>query len=89
MADFYTNLPPKDQDSLQKTIDTLKDGTYVEPFEMNQNDYDAAIAFFVKRGFTRVSAESTAYIILQQAKIDEVSVGEILDKLTYASPAQL
>ena len=89
MADFYTNLPPKDQDSLQKTIDTLKDGTYVEPFEMNQNDYDAAIAFFVKRAFTRVSAESTAYIILQQAKIDEVSVGEILDKLTYASPAQL
>ena len=47
------------------------------------------LAFFVKRGFGRTAAESTAYIILQQAKIDSVSPQEILDKLTYASPAQL
>jgi hypothetical protein len=89
MTEFYTNLPPKDKDQLQKTIDQLKDGSYVEPHQFNQNDYDATIAFFVKRGFTRESAETTSYIILQQAKIDEVSVGEILDKLTYASPSQL
>ena len=51
--------------------------------------YDAAVGFFVKRGFQRTAAESTAYVILSQAKIDSVRPQEILDKLTYATPAQL
>ncbi len=47
------------------------------------------MAFFVKRGFKRQAAESTAYVILSQAKIDNMRPQEILDQLTYASPAQL
>ena len=43
----------------------------------------------VKRGFARASAESTAYVILSQAKIDNVKPQQILDQLTYASPALL
>ena len=89
MADFYTNLPPKDKDELQKTIDKLTTSTYEEEYQLNAGDYDAVIAFFVKRGFKRESAESTAYVIMAQAKIDDVKPQELLDKLTYASPAQL
>ena len=48
-----------------------------------------SVKFFVKRGFERSAAESTAYVILAQAKIDSISPQEIIDKLTYASPAQL
>jgi len=47
------------------------------------------VAFFVKRGFSRASAESTAYVILSQAKIDNIKPQQILDQLTYASPALL
>ena len=86
---FYTNLPPKTKEALDKTIKKLKTTTYIEPFELNAGEYDSAIAFFVKRGFGRTAAESVAYIILQQAKIDSIKPQEILDKLTYASPAQL
>jgi hypothetical protein len=89
MSEFYTNLPQKEKDRLQKTIDTLKTNQYVEPFQFNVNDYDTAIGFFVKRGFDRQPAEETAYVILQQAKIDSVPVAQILDLLTQASPAQL
>ena len=89
MADFYTNLPQKERESLQKTIDALTTEQYVEPFQFNANDYDAAVAFFVKRGFDRQPAEETAYIILQQAKIDSVPVMEIIDTLTKADPVQL
>ena len=89
MTDFYSNLPPKDKDALDKTIDKLTKTQYQEEFQFNVGEYDAAIGFFVKRGFSRIAAESTAYIILQQAKIDSVSPQEILDKLTYADPAQL
>ena len=89
MADFYTNLPPKDKDNLEATINKLKDQQYQEEFQFNTGEWDAAIGFFVKRGFKRSSAESTAYVILQQAKIDSVSPQEILDQLTKADEAQL
>ena len=89
MSEFYTNLPQKEKDRLQKTIDSLRQTQYVEPFQFNANDYDATVGFFVKRGFDRQPAEETAYVILQQAKIDSVPVTQILDVLTDASPAQL
>ena len=89
MAEFYTNLPPKEKDNLDKTIDKLTKSTYEEDYQFNVGEYDATVAFFVKRGFKRSSAESTAYVILQQAKIDSIRPQEILDKLTYADPALL
>ena len=89
MADFYTNLPPKEKDSLEKTIETLTTTNYQTNYQFNTGEYDAVIAFFVKRGFKRESAESTAYVLLSQAKVDNVSPQAVIDKLTYASPAQL
>ena len=89
MAEFYTNLPQKDKDDLQNTINKLVSTPYEEEYQFNAGEYDAAIAFFVQRGFKRESAESTAYVILAQAKIDNINPQELLDKLTYATPAQL
>ena len=89
MADFYTNLPPKDKDESDKTIEKLTNSDYQTEYEFNAGEYDAAIGFFVKRGFTRTSAESTAYVILSQAKIDNVNPQELLDKLGHASEIQL
>ena len=89
MTEFYTNLPPKDKDGLQKTIDKLTTTTYETDYEFNVGDYDSTIAFFVKRNFSRTAAESTAYAILSQAKIDNIKPQQILDQLTYATPALL
>ena len=89
MADFYTNLPQKESDRLQKTIDDLTKTQYVEPFQFNANDYDTTVSFFVTRGFDRQPAEETAYVILQQAKIDSVPVTQILDILNKADAIQL
>ena len=89
MENFYTNLPPKEQDNLDKTIEKLTSGTYDQEFQFSPGDYDSTVAFFVKRGFSRLSAESTAYVILAQAKIDNIKSQEILDKLGYADEATL
>lgn len=89
MAEFYTNLPPKDQDSLEETIRKLTTTDYQDEYQFNVGEYDSTIAFFVKRGFSRTSAESTAYAILSQAKIDNIKPQQILDQLTYADPAIL
>ena len=89
MAEFYTNLPPKEKDNLDKTIDKLTTTNYQEEYQFNVGEYDATVAFFVKRGFQRIAAESTAYVILSQAKIDSVRPQEIIDKLSGASEVQL
>jgi hypothetical protein len=89
MPEIYTNLPIKQKDDLQQTIDKLVTTNYETDYNFDTNQYDSTIAFFVKRGFSRTSAETTAYVILAQAKIDDVKPQELLDKLSYASPAQL
>jgi restriction endonuclease Mrr len=89
MAEFYTNLPPKQKDELDKTIEKLTTTNYETNYQFSAGDYDSTIGFFVKRGFSRTAAESTAYAILSQAKIDNVRPQEILDNLTNADPALL
>ena len=89
MAEFYTNLPPKAKDNLQDTVDKLTTTDYQTDYQFNVGEYDSTIAFFVKRGFSRIAAESTAYAILSQAKIDNIKPQQILDQLTYATPALL
>tara|TARA_B100000214_G_scaffold95499_1_gene66194 strand:- start:53 stop:430 length:378 start_codon:yes stop_codon:yes gene_type:complete len=89
MAEIYTNLPPKNQDDFDKTITKLTTSTYEDAYQFAPGEYDAAIAFFVKRGFDRTAAESTAYVILAQAKIDNIKSQEVLDKLSGITDAQL
>ena len=89
MAEFYTNLPPKDKSELDKTIENLKTTPYQTEYQFNVGEYDSTVAFFVKRDFSRAAAESTAYAILTHAKIDNIKPPQILDQLTYASDALL
>ena len=89
MTEIYTNLPPKKDNSLDETVKKLTTTAYETEYEFNAGQYDAAIAFFVKRGFARTAAESTAYVILAQAKIDQVNPQEVLDKLSGVSDAEL
>ena len=89
MTEFYTNLPAKDEDQLNDTINKLTTSNYETEYEFNVGEYDSTIAFFVKRNFSREAAEATAYAIMSQAKIDNIKPQLILDKLTYATPALL
>ena len=89
MTEFYSNLPPKQKDDLDKTIEKLTTSNYETDYQFSAGDYDSTIAFFVKRGFSRTSAESTAYAILSQAKIDNVRPQVILDSVTNADPVLL
>ena len=89
MTEFFTNLPAKDKDNLDTSIETLKTIPYQTEYQFNVGEYDAAVGFFVKRGFKRSSAESTAQVILTQAKIDNINSQELLDKLGQADEAQL
>lgn len=55
----------------------------------NPSEVDAVIGYFLKRGFEKVSAINTASVLLQQAKIDDLNVQELLDTLKGVSDVQL
>ena len=86
--DRITNDPARNQ-KRKDYIRKYMRNRYQTDYEFNAGEYDATIAFFVKRGFTRTAAESTAYVIMSQAKIDNIKPQLILDKLTYADEATL
>ena len=45
MAEFYTNLPPKDKDDLDKTIEKLTTTNYESDYQFSPGDYDSTVAF--------------------------------------------
>ena len=60
----------------------------------NQNTFpsaeiDATVGFFQKRGFDDVGANTTAIVLLNQARTDGVPVFALLDKLKGLTDVQL
>jgi hypothetical protein len=53
------------------------------------NQVDAVIGFFMKRGFSDLSARSTSIVLLNQAKVDNVNVFQLLDTLKGLTDVQL
>ena len=45
MAEFYTNLPQKDKDNLQNTIDKLKTVNYQEEYQFMQENMMPRLPF--------------------------------------------
>lgn len=52
-------------------------------------EIDATVGFFMKRGFDIESARSTAIVILNQARVDNVKVFQLLDTLKLQTDVQL
>lgn len=84
-----TNLPSKTiQDSAART--KLFFDTYGEtPLQFNATDVDATVAFFKAREFSDDAAVTIAGSILKQAKLENVNVFEILDKLKAFDQTQI
>jgi len=80
-------------------LDTLTDSTtevkqffdkyYTTKVSFPSNQIDAVVGFFVKNGFDKQSATSTGIVLLNQARIDNVSVFELIDSLKALNDVQL
>lgn len=67
-------------DSSDKTR-LLFDRYFTKEISYPSNQVDAVVGFFRKRGFDELASVSVAAVLLQQAKIDNVNVLELLDSL--------
>ena len=81
-----TNLP---QPATSKNVKTFFDNYFSKTVSFPAEQIDAVVGFFSKRGFDASSASSTAIILLNQARVENVSVFSLLDKLKGLTDVQL
>lgn len=72
-----------------KRVTEFFDNYFNEKLSFPSNEVDAVVGFFEKRKFQKAAAISTATILLNQAKVDEVNVFELLDTLKGLDAIQL
>ena len=86
---MYNNVPVKKTALSSDLTVKVFDQYYQVPVDLNNNELIAMTGFFEKRGFNRDSAESTALVILQQAKKDNYSAMQIMDTLDGISNVEI
>jgi len=84
-----SNLPKSNNNDSAGEVKEFFNQYLTEKTSYPANDVDAVIGFFENRGFEKSSAISTATVLLQQAKIDNVKVFELIDTLKGLDSIQL
>jgi coproporphyrinogen III oxidase-like Fe-S oxidoreductase len=80
--------------NLPTVIDNTDTKTFFDKFFVNQISFpadqiDATVSFFTKRGFDLESARSTAIVVLNQARVDNVNVFDLINSLKSLTDVQL
>jgi len=83
------SLPNNTSQNSEKKVTEFFNSYFTEKLSFPSNEVDAVIGFFEKRGFEKSGAISTATVLLNQAKIDNVKVFELLDTLKGLDNIQL
>lgn len=86
---MYNNIPQERTESNSDLTVKVFDQYYQAPIDLNNNELVAMVGFFESRGFSSDSAESTAIIILKQAKKDNYNSMQILNTLGGLSNVEI
>lgn len=90
MIDNTTNLPPAQIETDSSTeVRTFFDRYFTQEVSFPSNQIDSVLGFFLKRGFDEQSARSTAIVLLNQARIENVSPFKLIDTLKGLTDVQL
>ena len=77
MSNLPKNTPSDSADRVRKFFNTYNQAS----LSYKSNEVDAVIGYFLKRGFSEVSAINTAGVLLEQSKRDSVPVFKLIDTL--------
>lgn len=84
-----SNTPVSQNTDSSSEVKQFFDKFFVHQVSFPSNQIDAVVGFFLKRDFDTESARSTAIVLLNQARIDNVNVFELIDTLTGLTDVQL
>jgi hypothetical protein len=83
------NLPQQSTTDSSTEVKSFFDKYFKHQITFPSNQIDAVIGFFLKRGFGEDAARSTGIVLLNQARIDNVNVFQLLDTIKTLSDVQL
>lgn len=84
-----SNLPITATGSDTREVRDFFDKFFLHQITFPSNQIDAVLGFFLKRGFDEEAARSTGIVLLNQARLDSVSVFELIDTLKGLTDVQL
>jgi hypothetical protein len=84
-----TSLPTQEITDSGEEVKSFFDKYFRHQVTFPSNQIDAVVGFFLKRGFDVESARSTGIVLLNQARLDNVNVFQLLDTLKTVNDAQL
>ena len=87
MTSQLSNLPSTPQDNGE--VRNFFDKYFLNQITFPSNQIDAVVGFFLKRGFDDDAAKSTAIVLLNQARLENVSPFQLLDTIKGLTDAQL
>jgi hypothetical protein len=84
------NLPtPQLSNDSAEPVKQFFDKFYTKSVSFPAAQIDAVVSFFLKRDFNEDGARSTAIVLLNQARIDNVDVFQILDTMKSLTDLQM
>jgi hypothetical protein len=83
------NLPPSTTPDSAEEVRNFFDKYFLHQITFPTNQIDAVVGFFLKRGFDDNAARSTAIVLLNQARIENVSPFKLVDTLKGLNSTQL
>lgn len=85
-----SNLPIRNiSKNTDKDVQLFFDTYFTKPINFSDNELNAVKSFFESRGFEESASIAVAVPILNQAKVDNVKVFELLDTLRNTTDLQL
>lgn len=84
-----TNLPPSESTDSAEEVKNFFDKFFTHEITFPAAQIDAVIGFFLKRGFQEQAAKSTAIVILNQSRVDNINPFVVLDTLKKLNETQL
>lgn len=79
------NLPTQQPEDVKQFFDKF----FVHEVTFPSNQIDAVVGFFLKNGFDQESARSTSIVLLNQARLDNINVFQLVDSLRKLNDVQL
>jgi hypothetical protein len=84
-----SNLPPSTTADSAEEVRNFFDKYFLHQITFPTNQIDAVVGFFLKRGFDDIAARSTSIVLLNQARIENVSPFKLVDTLKGLTGTQL
>jgi len=84
-----SNLPVEQNQDSGDGVKLFFNNYFNAPISFPTVEIDAVVGFFKKRGFDDLASNSTAIVLLQQAKLDNVEIFQLLDTLKGLTEVQL